>query len=122
MFYRRIKDDKRIKDDTSTQEEKNVSEYELLTKCLARQKDILRTLELINDNIKNLIQGEVKSLKDELREDKKFSQALIMKMLEAEKEKANKVSPSVAAYLATKSGNTSTASVKELQKHNPKLP
>lgn len=113
MFYRRGKNE------LNDEEDNKLSEYELLTKCLKEIKNVYKLLGEIKETIERQTTGEIKELKEERLEDKKFLHEVIMQVLK----KPTAAESYAAAKAANSNVSSSTLSVKEQQRGDrPKLP
>lgn len=90
--------------------EDGTDDDDLFDKC----DEILKILKDIKDGLNALREGEIKELKDEIRHRNRFTEQLVMAMLE----KQSKPSSTLSEYIAKKNAgiSDSSKSVKEINK------
>lgn len=100
----------RTKKDKYVKEIKSYDDDDLLDKC----DEILKVLQDIKDSLNALREGEIKELKDEIKHRNRFTEQLVMAMLE----KQSKPSSAISDYVAKKNASTnySQKSAKEINK------
>lgn len=95
-------------------DETEIEDDSIMEKC----NQIIKTLKEIKDTLTSIREGEIKELKKELDHRNRFTEQLIMAMLE----KQTKPSSAFSEYLAKKSSADGIKSVKEINKTKPNLP
>ena len=95
-------------------DEAEIEDDPIVEKC----NQIIKALKEIKDTLTSIREGEIKELKKELDHRNRFTEQLIMAMLE----KQTKPSSALSEYLAKKSSADGVKSVKEINKAKPNLP